>query len=158
MTPSIYLAGPITGHTHDSANEWRLIYGQDLRHQGWNVLSPLDNTPNPKNTDEVLDPWFEDQFHDDLSATEAVQMDLRMIAEAQVVFVNLHGAERVSIGTMCELGYAAALGKLVVTLGDPSFHDHPFVHELSTYYTEREQDLGHLLAECRRILVEPPYA
>jgi nucleoside 2-deoxyribosyltransferase len=54
------------------------------------------------------------------------------VQSCDLVFMNLFGAERISIGSMVELGWADAYRKPVVTMmGENSPYQHAFVKELS---------------------------
>lgn len=128
MTRYVYLAGPITGRTFDEAIDWRRNFDADVWgfDSGWECLSPMRGKeafrirgPLPSTFDE---------------GRAAVLRDLYDIRRCDAVLVNLVGADRVSIGSMCELGYANALGKFIIVARSHSdtVHEHVFVAELAS--------------------------
>lgn len=133
----VYLAGPITGCTYDGAVEWRDELGWRGETSQWELVSPMRGKAvfAPAALDEPLTSTFDDDG-------AAVARDLWDIRRADVVLVNLLGAERVSIGTMCELGYAHALGKLIVVVLEDAdvIHDHLFVHTLASKVVDSLDD------------------
>ena len=64
---------------------------------------------------------------------------------SDLVLADFRDTKRVSIGSMVELGWADALGIPVVTImskGD--FHDHAFVHQISTHVVDDVEDAAYL--------------
>lgn len=140
MTRFVYLAGPITGQTFDEAADWREAFLDQLFSVGLMGLSPMRGLekfrvpgPLPSTFDE---------------GKAAMLRDLYDIRRSDAVVVNLLGAERVSVGTMCELGYAYALGKfIVVVMNDVNpWHDHLFVHEMASQVVPTLDDALDVLA------------
>lgn len=131
----VYLGGPITGLTYDGACAWR----ESFVVVGWRCLSPMRD----KESFRMPGP-LPSTFDDD---SAAVRRDLHDIRRADAVVVNLLDAAHVSIGSMCELGYARALDKyiIVVRTGRSCPHDHLFVSELASITVPS-------LAEARRLL------
>lgn len=167
---TVYLAGPITGHTYDGCTEWREAAKVELEREATGRLNPDAMMP-PR---EVLIPEYRPsgilalspmrtkehlQSTGPIPATSAlyddsyvVERDLMDVRRSDVILMNLLGAERVSIGTMCELGYAKALNKFTVvvmertlTIGEESAqaaglaafaennpHEHLFVYHLAS--------------------------
>jgi nucleoside 2-deoxyribosyltransferase len=63
--------------------------------------------------------------------------DRNDVNTAAAVVLNLVGAERVSIGTMVELGWAdAARVPTIVIMEKGNVHDHSFVRQLAGYVVE----------------------
>lgn len=131
----VYLAGPITGLTYKGCTDWRDVAKESLEWEdrpnsfnetllggfigsrreptGILALSPMrmkkwldDDRPIPPMASD-----YDDQF--------VVERDLYDIRRSDVLLMNLLGAERVSIGSMQEMGYAKAKDKFVVTLIEP---------------------------------------
>ncbi len=124
----VYLGGPITGQTFDEAADWRDGFDINLSIADcdWQVLSPMRGKEQFRMKGALPSTFDEGRA--------AVLRDLYDIGRSDAVLVNLHGATRVSIGTMCELGYAYALGKFTLVVMHPMnvVHDHVFVHELAS--------------------------
>lgn len=109
-SPSVYLAGPITGLNWNGATDWRASARQWLEARGILAFSPLrgkeylakeqDITGNP----DVMRAWGQP-----LSTPKGIcARDSWDVRTSSVVLMNLLGATRVSIGTMVELGWASA--------------------------------------------------
>lgn len=138
----VYLAGPITGLTFGDAADWRRRITEELEEVGIEVFNPMrgkDFILRRIGSTEVLAQTYEDA---PMSAQRGiVARDRFDVARADLVLFNLVGAERVSIGTMIEYGWASALGKVIVTAMDrPNIHDHAFVRELSPYLVPTVDD------------------
>ncbi len=131
----VYLAGPITGLTFTGACEWRdwvtvALRLESHRYPRTTHLHPL--SPMRDKDQFICDPrqvlpstWDEGKA--------AVHRDLLDIRRSDAVLVNLLGASRVSLGTMCELGYAYAERKFILVVMEPDNpHDHVFVTELAS--------------------------
>jgi nucleoside 2-deoxyribosyltransferase len=147
----IYLTHPITGLTYDEVMGYYEPTIKRLRDAGWEVLYPMLGKEYLRTTEGALKPAGVNQgvFSTDHAI---VKRDNWMVQEADVVYANLEGAERVSIGSCFELAWAHQLGKYVVlVLGwadqikNP--HSHAFVleaagailpsHEAALTYLER---------------------
>ena len=126
--PIVYLAGPIAGLTYAGSNSWRegvaLALGSDVK-----VLSPMRNKEALKDVG-VLTGTVEYGHLDVMSTSVPVfARDQFDVARADVLFVNLLWAEKVSIGTVFEIGAAVTLGKIVVLVmeDEGNVHEHLFV-------------------------------
>lgn len=131
----VYLAGPITGLTFGAAIAWRVEAATVLEKNGHEVLSPMrgkDFILKRIGEAEVLGQTYEDAPL--ASQRGIVARDHFDVSRADVVLFNLCGAERVSIGTMIEYGWASAFRKVIITaMGRANVHNHAFVRELSPY-------------------------
>ena len=153
----LYLAGPITGLTLQDASDWReneLMLASLAKH-GYICLNPLrekahlmefEDTPLPaRYTPE------QEEFE--------VSNDLDDINKSAAVLANLRDAERVSIGTVWEIGYATAKGKPVITVLEPGgVHDHLFIHNASLKVVESVFEAVAELAILAPQLRGPVYA
>lgn len=132
----VYLAGPITGLTYGVATDWRLYASDVLEQHSIQPLSPMrgkDFILKRIGEQTVLGQTYEDS---PLSTQRGiVARDMFDIAGSDIVLFNLTGAERISIGTMIEYGWASSRRKVIVTVMEESgnVHDHAFVRELSPY-------------------------
>ena len=121
--PVIYLAGPITGLYYDEATDWRAPQSDfvaRLEALGWEVRSPMRDKEEFKIKGR-LSPYFDE-------GDAAVRRDLQDIRDAAIVLLNVKGAERVSLGSMAEMGYAFAQHKFIIGVreeGNP--HGHIFM-------------------------------
>jgi nucleoside 2-deoxyribosyltransferase len=131
--PLVYLSGPITGLTYKDGNDWRVLAHALLNGADTNVLSPLrGNSYLPQ--DSPLDKSSYEEYP--LSTGKGITTRDRFdTMRCDVMLVNLLGAQRVSIGTMIELGWADAARVPIVLVmekeGNP--HDHAMVQQIVGY-------------------------
>ena len=128
MTQRVYLAGPMTGLSGHDAGSWRE-----------EIKTLLDYCP--AGTLELLDPCRNSGVagqtkylaEGNIDPTAALTnpraqrtRNLFDISRASLIFCNFLGAQRISVGTVYELGYAAALGKPTIIVIEPSgnVHEH----------------------------------
>lgn len=160
MSQIVYLAGPITGLEFDAAKEWRdpsSEFCQRLQALGWETRSPMRDKEKFRVKGKLS------AFFDEGAA--AVNQDLQDIVEADAVILNVLDAERVSLGSMAEMGYAYATltPVIVVTEGEENIHHHVF----TDYMAERiVPDLNSAIEALVEVHAErkarrngnPPYA
>lgn len=137
----VYLAGPIAGLSYDAAAcMWRKKAFEELNRYGIAAYSPMRAKGFLAKVSGILSSTIPPHAIDGSQYTSAkgiVGRDRFDVQNCDVVLVNLLNAPRVSIGTMVEFGWANAWDKPIVTVmeeNDP-YHDHLFVHQLSTYVT-----------------------
>jgi len=121
---SVYLAGPMSGLKYDDAVNWRDEAQDKLIDYDIHCLYP--NICPKSNTDKgiSLPCTCGDVLCDE---NNIVKVDLDYIKQCNVVLANFN-SDRVSIGTVFEIGYAVALGKLIVAIiADNNIHTHPFI-------------------------------
>lgn len=136
--PSVYLAGPITGLTYDQGNDWRDVVRLDLEDVGiigWSPLRSkqflreigvLDSAGTPDSAYIGLNPLSEPKGITTRDRFDTMRSDL--------VLMNLLGAERISIGTMIEAGWAdAARVPLVVVMEEDNIHRHAMLNEVAGF-------------------------
>ena len=123
----IYIARPITGCTADEVISYYQETADILRGMGYEVFHAmcaktyLHGDPDVKATG----------YNFPLSTDHAiVERDRWMTQTADILFVNLTGCKRVSIGTCFELAWAHHMGKhTVVCMEATNIHRHAFVIE-----------------------------
>ena len=137
MKPTIYLGGPMSGMTWRQAMEWRWTAQTRLEHS-WRLINPCRTQIPMDKLDEVIIASTQKDGDLDLhlTATGITAQDEFFIDQSDWLLVNFLGAERVSIGTVWEMGYAWAKGKKIVTVVEPgSINDHPFTRRRSHVFT-----------------------
>lgn len=135
MSKLVYMAGPITGLTYDSAVDWRDYTKSQLARYGIRGISPmrakefLKDLPSMPSDTSAADP------HGIGLPRGFVTRDRLDLSRCDVVLMNLTGAERVSIGTMVEVGWADAFRKPVVLVIEPqgNIMEHGFIRQLTQY-------------------------
>jgi nucleoside 2-deoxyribosyltransferase len=130
----VYLAGPITGATYEGATDWREDLALNLP-RGTVGVSPMRGKEYLKKMEGGLPSVLKDGTLPMSSAKAIFARDTFDIRRAEIVLANLTGAERVSVGTMVELGYAKALNKTIIIVMEEkgNVHDHPFVTEAASF-------------------------
>ena len=130
---TVYLSGPITGLTFKGATDWRNVVTQELSEAGIVGISPMRAKDYLASVGTISGDG-RDYFNlNVLSTPPAVcARDRFDTTRVDVVLMNLLGAERVSIGTMVELGWADLARVPVIGVIEPTgnVHDHMFVNQL----------------------------
>jgi nucleoside 2-deoxyribosyltransferase len=135
---NVYLAGPIAGRTVDQANEWR-DKANAVLNVYYNTVSPLRNYEHPDPKKPIS--------QTDGNVKNFVSRDLFDVRSADIVLCNLIGAARTSLGTLFELGYAAAMGKPIALIIEPEGNpnDGPFTRECASWvFTDLDEALVYL--------------
>lgn len=143
MLPSasgtVYLSGPITGQNYQEARYgWRKYVAERLS-PGIKALSPMRHEGHLAEVFGSLEKEYPEHFFS--QPRVLVEKDRLDIERSDIILVNLLEANRVSIGTMVEIGIAVALGKkIVLCVHRGSMHDHPFVIETASLVLDKLDD------------------
>lgn len=135
MKPSVYLAGPVTGLTYSGATDWREYVTRGLD-PDITAYSPLRAKYYLAGLTTIED------SHGDLhvmSTPKAIYArDLYDCRTRDLIFVNMLGATRVSIGTVMEIAWGAAFNKPVVLVMEEknNLHEHSMLKEACMYRVE----------------------
>lgn len=125
----VYLAGPISGLAFDEANDWRSETEAKFAAVGIDSASPLRFKDFLKDELKV-----KDNYTHPLATSKGIYTrDKFDVSRSDVILVNFIGAEKVSIGTVIELGWADMLNKPVVIATDNGIHDHAMISEIAGY-------------------------
>lgn len=128
MAKLVYLCGPITGLSYAGATDWRTKVKEALL-PDIEVLSPLRAKKFLRTATAIGDHYPENVMATQKAITTRDRFDTQ---RADMLFVNLLGAERVSIGSMIELGWAdSARVPMCVVMDGKNLHDHAMVRELA---------------------------
>jgi nucleoside 2-deoxyribosyltransferase len=152
MSKSVYLAGPITGLTYDDARfGWRKEFGERMTEHGVTVLSPMRHEGHLAEVKGPLDKDYPSHIFS--HGKMIVAKDFLDIDVSAIVVANFMGAKKASLGTVAEIGYAAAKGKTIVVIRDKddAIHNHPFINEPAAVVVDNLEDAiaitGSLLSE-----------
>jgi nucleoside 2-deoxyribosyltransferase len=146
VKPKVYLAGPITGLDYNGATDWRVSAREDLKDFGIEGVSPMRAKEYLLQETRLL------SHYDDhaLSSQKAITVrDRNDVIHCHGMIANLLEAERVSIGTCIEYGWADAFRKPIVTvmeLHQGNFHDHAMIRELSGSIVPTLEEAIHVMA------------
>lgn len=145
MAKSVYLAGPITGLSFEGATDWRNDVSERLGAVGIDAYSPLRAKAYLKGVKEIAD-HYDDYV---LSCRKGItNRDRFDVSRCDVLFVNLIGSTKASIGTAIELGWADALRKpIILCMEEGNVHDHAMVNEVSGFVV-RTLDEGVAVAKA----------
>lgn len=124
----VYLAGPMTGQTYEEATAWRAWVTEALTDEGFTLLDPSRGLMFLRPESVVKDAYLK-------SATEnkhtVFLRDKFDSTRADILFINMLGADRISIGTTMELAWANLAGRFPIVImekeGNP--HMHAFTRE-----------------------------
>ncbi len=121
---SVYLAGPITGLSWEQATAWRREAADYLRRHGVVARSPMRGQEFLAE-EEIIKGCNKDSFL--TSARACVTRDHYDVKHADLVICNFLGAyERISAGTLVEVGWASAIGTPIIAIGE---EDNPHLHD-----------------------------
>ncbi|MFA4972364.1 MAG: nucleoside 2-deoxyribosyltransferase [bacterium] len=125
-----YLAGSVAHLTWDEAMRWRRAFAGRLRRAGFEPLIPCEAEKVARNNGPMV---AADSTAPGCSNQEIFARDLNMLWDADVVVANLRGAERASLGTAWELGWAYSNGVPIIAVVQPGdLHWHAFIIQSCT--------------------------
>ncbi len=147
MNKTVYLAGPISICSYDEATAWRDKVTQELAKEDIKALSPLRGKVYLRDMTEIADSYSErdvegvDGYDGPkcMSTARGITTRDRMdCMRCSVLFVNLLGTKRISIGTMMEIAWADAARIPIVMIleKEDNPHDHAMVNECIGYRTD----------------------
>lgn len=132
--PSIYLAGPITGVSYAGSTDWRQ-HVKTFMAPDFDCFSPLRGKSYLANETSIADA-YEDTL---LSSQRKIfARDTQDCMRCDALFVNLLGAERVSIGTVMEIAWGWSYRKPIVLVmeKDGNLHDHALIREACPFQVD----------------------
>jgi nucleoside 2-deoxyribosyltransferase len=131
----VYLAGPISGLTYDDAEDWRNSVRTQLKHKGIDCYSPLRNKQHLRNIGIIEQSYASTPLSTDRGIMTRDHWDCQT---ADLIFVNLLGTTRVSIGTVMEIAWGFAYRKPIVLVMEKenNLHDHPMIREAVGFHTD----------------------
>ena len=146
---TVYLAGPITGMTYSRAVDWREEFG--LMNSRIRTLSPMRGKDYLKQEfgDKALPGTVDYRRSHVMSTDDAIYArDLWDVRRSDVVVANFLGAKERSSGTTFELGFARALGKLIILVIEPDGsnpNDSVFIRKSANFTVHSLNDAEMLL-------------
>lgn len=132
---TVYLSGPITGLTFGDATDWREWVQGELAAVGIAGISPMRSKDYLKSLNAPISGHGKEYAHLGVLSTPpaVVTRDRFDTQRVDVILMNLLGAERVSVGSMVELGWADAARVPVIGVIEAdgsNVHEHMFVSQL----------------------------
>jgi nucleoside 2-deoxyribosyltransferase len=133
-TPKVYLAGPISGLVYAGAQDWRDGVAAELFNRGLIGYSPLRAKSYLKSKGVIEQGYEGHPLSTDRGITSRDRYDV-MSCDA-VLFNFLGSGDRISVGTLIEMGWADAFRKPSVVVMEPALqnkHDHPMLRECTGF-------------------------
>ena len=140
---SVYCARPLTGCKYEEIVGYYNRVGSRLNSAGMRVLTPMCAKGCISDGSKVKGQGYKQPT----STNHAIkERDKWMVQNSNVIFVNLIGTTRVSIGSVMELAWADLLGvHAVVVLDEQNIHQHAFVLDCADIvFTTEEEALIYL--------------
>ena len=129
----VYLSGPITGLTFQGATDWRQHAIESLALEGIKGISPMRAKDYLASLNAPISGHGREYAKLGVLSTPSAVLarDRFDTTRADVMLMNLLGSERVSIGTMVEIGWADAARVPIIGVMEPegNVHDHMFVNQ-----------------------------
>jgi nucleoside 2-deoxyribosyltransferase len=132
----VYLAGPILALTFEGAQDWRNEAFHKLDPYGIKALSPMRGRADYYYELPILYPFVTD------SPERLTQRDRWDCQRADVVLFNFIGAQKISFGSVVELGWADAARRPIVVCmekeGNP--HEHVMLQTIAGFRVDNLSD------------------
>ncbi len=134
----VYCAHPISGLTWDAVVDYYNGIKAKLEDIGLDVFQPM--TGKGEIRSEVNGRFQSVDFKSAVASNHAIfERDQWMVRNSDILYLDLTGADAVSIGCMMELAWAALLGKYtVVVMEKGNIHRHAFVVEAADIFFDNE--------------------
>jgi nucleoside 2-deoxyribosyltransferase len=150
----VYCVHPISGMSGDEVFEYyQDTY--DVLSEKYDVLTPMIGKTKLRTEIKFKAEGYKDN---PLATNHAIfERDRWMVKQSDIIYANLSGTDRVSIGSMMELAWASLLGKyIVLVMEKDNIHRHAFVLEAADviFYNE-EEALDYLRALANKEMAEP---
>jgi nucleoside 2-deoxyribosyltransferase len=122
----VYLCGPITGLTAEEAGLWRRVASDGFAAYGIGTFDPM-SVEEHKIDGVISGEAVYDHMGPLMTGGGIYYRDKAWVHASDLVLANFQGAQRVSIGSVKELGWAEAWNKPVVIIPDSVYHKHLFM-------------------------------
>lgn len=127
MRPTVYLAGPITGLSYGASADWR----EQIKI--WLAPDIVAYSPLRAKTYLTQETSLQDRYEEYILSSQRgiYTRDFYDCRTRDLIFVNLLGAQNVSIGTVMEISWATAFNKPIVLVMEKegNVHEHSMVRE-----------------------------
>ena len=129
----IYLAGPIANISYRDATDWRTDIAQAFNHFGIETLSPMRGHLHLTTVTRMSQTLDGEEYRTPLRTAKGIMIrDYTDVSSSNLIFVNFLGADRVSMGTVMEIGWAYEKRIPIVAVMEPDGsnpHEHGMVNE-----------------------------
>jgi nucleoside 2-deoxyribosyltransferase len=130
------MAGPITGLSYDSCNDWRNYVSERLNTSKIECLNPMRGKQFLQEVNNIE--AITEQYQNPITTHKAItRRDMFDTLRSACLFVNLLGSTRVSIGTCMELAWAYQNQiPTIVLMEKDNIHRHAMLNETCTYIVD----------------------
>lgn len=165
MSKKVYLAGPITGLSYGETTDWRQYVKDKLQYHEYEMhdmkfldtheiraFSPM-RSKEYLSKEKVIQDRYDYDPKDILSTARGITTRDRWdCLTCDLLFVNLLGAQRVSIGTVLEMAWADSKRTPIVLVQEPkgNIHEHSMISEIVGF---RVDNLDTAIEVTRSILL-----
>jgi nucleoside 2-deoxyribosyltransferase len=126
----LYCAGPITGVSYGESTDWREYVASKLPPH-IKAVSPMRGKKYLANENNIKDSYEEYPLSSQKGITCRDRMD---VMRCDMILVNFLGANKVSIGSVMEIGWADAWRKpIIVVMEKDNVHSHAMIREVAGY-------------------------
>lgn len=134
----VYLAGPITGCSYKEAVDWREDFSRKLP-ANIHGMSPMRGKYYLESETEIKSLYNDSALS---NARAITTRDFNDVKRADLLVVNMLGAERVSIGTVMEIAWAKAFNipVLLVMEREGNIHEHAMISECIGFRVDNLDD------------------
>lgn len=127
----VYLAGPIGGISYGASTSWREYASQQLTSDAIKTCSPLRGKTYLANEVHLQGSY---EAYPLSSRHDLTTRDRFDTMRCDMILANFSGADRVSIGTCIEIGWADMLRKPIVIAMEPgNVHCHAMIRECAGF-------------------------
>lgn len=147
---SVYLSGPIAGQTFESATDWREFIQAELDSYGITSFSPMrrEEYLSPDQLEKL--PAISDRYGNIPITPKGITTRDRFDTErCDLMIAYLPDAEKASIGTSIEIGWADAFRTPIIAImpsREGNVHNHPMITEIVGYIVETLEEAIELTA------------
>lgn len=147
VNKTVYLAGPISGLSYNESTSWRDSVTEALRQSSIKAISPLRAKVYLRELGPIKDAYEQDdlagQAYVNMSTERGITSRDRFdCMNCGVLFVNLLGTSKVSIGTCMEIAWADAKRIPIVLVIDQkdNLHDHAMIRDCISFRASNIKD------------------
>ena len=140
----IYLAHPISGLSGQEAINYFESTKSELS-KYYEVLSPMQCKDYLRDASVLCSSGYVTAVSNDHAIFER---DRWMVSQSDIIFCDLIGSQKISIGCCMEIAIGAQLGKhIVISIEDGNVHNHAFINEAGDiFFKTREEAIHYLIA------------
>ncbi len=140
----VYLCGPISNISYAESVDWRQQFTDILSPHGIETLSPMRGKGYLKDVQSLSQLGYGSTMSNAHSITTRDRFDT---VRADMIVSNLLGAEKVSIGSMIEFGWAdlSRVPVLLIMENEGNPHEHGMVTDIAGWRVDTVEEAIHVI-------------